>query len=219
MNNSVHSYSIIPAWLKQPQVHPFWMGLVSLVISLFGVFFLGWSLEPVIWLLWFEVVFAIGAALIRSLFALEGQTFFARFFFRLFITGAGAVMGIAFIMLTVTFTINGINTEKGSAGHSNIFTPSMLLFGNYVAGLVFHFFVNGRFKTAAPISELMVTFVRILIILALIMPVTMHLLPKYPQLEQAKWVGITVVMIKFILDTRLGRLSKHIINKEITSQD
>lgn len=198
-------------WFKSHQVHPFWMGVVTLCISLYGVFFLGWSLGPVIWLLWFEVIFAMGAALIRSLFALQGKPFFSGILYRLVITGAGAFMGIAFLMLTVTFTINGIDTENTSAADYLRFRPQMaLLFFNYMLALALHYFANGRFKMASPINELMATFVHFLILLALIMPITMHLLPKYPQLEQAKWVGLTVIGVKFLLDLGFSKAGKRI---------
>lgn len=198
-------------WFKSHSVHPFWMGVVTLCISLYGVFFLGWSLEPVIWLLWFEVIFAMGAALIRSLFALQGKSFFTDILSRLVTTGVGAFMGIFLLMLTVAFTIKGLDTENTStAGYQSLRTQLGLLFLNYLLALVLHYFANDRFKTAKPINELMATFLHFFMLLVLIMPITMHLLPKYPQLEQAKWVGLTVIGVKFLLDFGFSRVGKRI---------
>ena len=75
------------AWFNTPTMHPFWMGVISFLVALYGLFFLGWRLESVIWLLWFEVIFAVGASLIRAFFALQGQGFFSNLLFRIFITG------------------------------------------------------------------------------------------------------------------------------------
>lgn len=198
------------AWFNTPTMHPFWMGVISFLVALYGLFFLGWRLESVIWLLWFEVIFAVGASLIRAFFALQGEGFFSKLLFRIFITGAGAALGIAFIMLTVTFTINGIDTSSrsASADMEGFFPQMVVLFLNYLAGLILHFFVNGHYKTASPINELMATFVYLLILLALIMPITMHLLPKYPEWKDAKWIGLTVVLVKFIVDAGFSRAGK-----------
>lgn len=188
-------------WFNAPTMHPFWMGVIGFLVNLFGLFFLGWKLETVIWILWFEVIFIVGASLIRAFFALQGQPFFSTLLMRVFWTGAGAFLGIAFIMLTVTFTINGIDTEsKDNSGMVGIQAQIAVLFLNYLAGLVLNYFANGSFKTAHPAGELMKTFVYLLVLLAIIMPVTMHLLPKYPAWSDSKWVGLAVAGAKFLVD-------------------
>jgi hypothetical protein len=206
-------------WFKQAVIHPFWMGVSSLLISSFGVIFLHWTLEPVVWLLWFEIIFAVGSALVRSLFALQGGGFFQNLLSRLFVTGAGAVMGIAFIMLTVTFTIHGIDTENGSGPGANFFPQLVLLFANYVVALLLHFFLNGRYKTASPLGELMVTFLHFLLLLCLIMPITMHLLPKYPEFGHARWVGLTVLVAKFLVDSAFSRVSRQVARLPLNDDD
>jgi hypothetical protein len=57
----------------------------------------------------------------------------------------------------------------------------------------------------------MSTFVYLLILLVLIMPLTMHLFPRYPQLQAAKWVGFTVLAIKFVVDSAYSRVSKSVV--------
>ena len=46
-------------WFNTPTMHPFWMGVIGFLVNLFGLFFLGWKLETVVWLLWFEVIFIV----------------------------------------------------------------------------------------------------------------------------------------------------------------
>lgn len=196
-------------WFNTPTMHPFWMGVIGFLVNLYGLFFLGWKLETVIWLLWFEVVFIVGASLIRAFLALQGQPFFATLLFRVFWTGAGAAMGIAFIMLTVTFTINGIDMKsRDHNGMAGLQPQIIVLFLNYLAGLVLNYFANGSFKKAHPVQELMKTFIYLLILLAIIMPVTMHLLPKYPSWSDSKWVGLAVAGAKFLVDMGFSRAGK-----------
>ena len=196
-------------WFNTPTMHPFWMGVIGFLVNLFGLFFLGWKLETVIWLLWFEVIFIVGASLIRAFFALQGQPFLNTLLMRVFWTGAGAFLGIAFIMLTVTFTINGIDTDrKDYSGMAGLQAQIVVLFLNYLAGLVLNYFANGSFKRANPAEELMKTFVYLLVLLAIIMPVTMHLLPKYPSWSDSKWVGLAVASAKFLVDMGFSRAGR-----------
>jgi hypothetical protein len=196
-------------WFNTPTTHPFWMGLIGFLVNLFGLFFLGWKLETVIWLLWFEVMIIVGASLIRAFFALQGQPFLHTLLMRIFWTGTGAFLGIAFLMLTVTFTIKGIDTETTDYSSLGGLRPQILvLFLNYLAGLILNYFANGSFKTAHPSSELMKTFVYLLILLAIIMPITMHFLPKYPAWSDSKWVGLTVASAKFLVDMGLSRAGR-----------
>ncbi len=192
-------------WFNTPTMHPFWMGVIGFLVNLFGLFFLGWKLETVVWLLWFEVIFIVGASLIRAFFALQGQPFLNTLLMRVFWTGAGAFLGIAFIMLTVTFTINGIDmARKGNSSMVGLQPQIIVLFLNYLAGLVLNYFANGSFKTAHPAGELMKTFVYLLVLLAIIMPITMHLLPKFPAWSDSKWVGLAVASAKFLVDMGLS---------------
>lgn len=194
-------------WFNTPTMHPFWMGVIGFLVNLYGLFFLGWKLQTVVLLLWFEVIFVVGASLIRALFALQGQSFLANLLMRIFWTGAGAFLGIAFIMLTVTFTINGIDTDsKDNSAFVGLQPQIAILFLNYLAALVLNYFANGSFKTAHPMVELMKTFVYLLVLLCIIMPVTMHLLPKLPSWQDSKWIGLTVATAKFVVDFAFSRV-------------
>ena len=65
-------------FLNQPRA--WWLPLLSLIITLHGIFFLHWDLQPIVFLFWWEVILIIGAALIRMLFALEGRPVFDTLF-------------------------------------------------------------------------------------------------------------------------------------------
>jgi hypothetical protein len=81
----------------------------------------------------------------------------------------------------------------------------LLIAGNVIA-LAVHFFMNGRYKTANPMGELMSSFIHLLVLLALIMALTMHLIPQFPQLNQALWMGVSIVVIKFIVDMLFSKI-------------
>src|SRR5436309_6614722 len=79
--------------------------IINLLITLVGIFFLHWSLQPIIYLFWLEIIFTVVSALIRAMGAMDGKPFVETLKQKIFLVLAGAVMGVAMIMLTVTFTI------------------------------------------------------------------------------------------------------------------
>ena len=190
------------------QAKPWWQPFVSLLITLYGILVMGWNLQPVVLLFWWEIILMVGAALIRMLFSLDGKSFFDGILPRIGMLLFGSVMSFAMILLAVTFSFKVFDGGFQSEGFEKIPLQSRLLTAGYLLGLVFHFFANGRYKTASPMNELMRTLVHLLILLALLMPLTMHLIPAYPELNQAWWVGITVVLVKFVVDWSFNRLGK-----------
>ncbi|MBL7825950.1 MAG: hypothetical protein JNJ57_04920 [Saprospiraceae bacterium] len=179
---------------------PWWLPLLSLAINLHGIIFLGWSFQPLVFIFWMEVIFLLAFALLRMVFALDGKPWTEGLGKKLFLLGAGAAMSIGMVMLTVTFTIKAFDQGFSSEGFEKVPFQTRLLLLGYIAGLIIHYFGNQRYKTANPMSELMAGFIHVLVLLCLIMPITMHLLPKYPQLNQALWVGVAVVVVKFMVD-------------------
>jgi Family of unknown function (DUF6498) len=183
-----------------------WLPIISLLITLHGIIFLGWNLQPVVLIFWWEVILMLGSAFVRMFFAMDNQSFFNTILPKIGMFVFGGVMGIAFIMLTVTFTFgvfeNGFNANGFEQIPSRI---NMLIIGHIVA-LIVHYFANGRFKTANPMGELMSSFIHLLVLLALLMVLAMHLIPKFPQLNQALWVGVSVVVIKFIVDMLFSKI-------------
>ena len=190
--------------LSHPFLHkerPWWLPVLSIIITLYGIVFLDWHLFPVIYFFWWEITLVVGAALIRMFFSLDGGSFFKNFLLRIILLGSGTVLGGAFIMFAVVFSLNGMDTgESWSGGLKNISTQTNIMTAGAVLGLLLHFFGNGRFRTAKPFNELMFTFAYLLVMLAFLQVFTMHLIPNYPQIEQAKWIAVAVVVVKFGVD-------------------
>lgn len=187
---------------------PWWQPFLSLFVTLFGILALGWNLQPIVILFWWEIILMVGAALIRMLFALDGKPFFNNILPRIAMLFAGGIMSAAMVMLAVTFSFKAFDGGVRSDGFDEIPAQTRILTAGYVLGLAVHFFANGRYKTAHPMNELMRTLVHLLVLLALLMVLTMHLIPAYPQLNQARWVGISVVGVKFAVDWMFSRINR-----------
>lgn len=180
--------------------------MVSLVVTVYGIVVDGWGMRAVVFLFWWELILIVGAALIRALFALDGKPVLATVGVKLGALLFGAVMGGAMILLAVTFSIQGMSRAgDGDGSIGDIVLESRLLLASYALGLVFHYFLNGRFRTANPAGEVLAPLMHLLVLLVLIMPITMHLLPSYPQLDQARTVALTVVVVKFLGDVFFTR--------------
>lgn len=179
---------------------PWWMPFLSLFLTLYGIFFLHWHLRPIVFMFWWEVILMVVAALIRMLFALDGKGIFHNFGMKIFLLISGTVMGGGMIALAIAFSYKVFEDNSALAGMAQIGTQANLLTFGYGLGLAFHYFLNGKFKTAHPAGELIATLAHLLILLAFLQVLTMHLIPRYPQLDQAFWVGIAVVVMKFIAD-------------------
>lgn len=187
--------------------HPstWWMPVVSLLIKVYGMLFLGWHIQPIIFFFWWEVILMIAAALVRMFFSLNGQPFFEKFLFRVGLLVGGIFFGIMFVMLSVTFTFKAFENFSGSE-FRGISQQIRLLQFSYLAGIIIHFFANGRYKTANPFEELSGVFIHLLILLAFLMAITMHLIPRFPQLNQVLWVAIAVVVLKFLVDLLFAKI-------------
>lgn len=174
----------------------------NLLILLYGVLLRGWSLQPIVYLFWMEVVINVASALIRVAGAMDNQAFMSTLPAKIGILFFGGVMGIAFIMLTVTFTFGVFEGGFNAQGFDNVPMQVYLLAANYLLALLLHYFLNGRFRQANPIEELMSTFVYLLILLAFLMVLTQFVVPKFISAgaDIALWTGIAVVAVKFMVD-------------------
>lgn len=198
--------------LRYPRA--WWLPLLSLALNLSGIIFLGWNVQPVVFMFWYEVILILAFAIIRMLFAMNEQPWHANIWQKAGMLAGGMVLGGAMVLLTVTFTFKAFEGGFVSNGFEHIpFQTKVLLLG-YIAGLGIHYFGNGYYRKARPMSEWMPAFIHVLILLVLIMPVTMHLLPRYPDLNQAVWVAVTVVLVKFVVDALFSRIG-HVLKREI----
>ena len=108
-------------------------------------------------------------------------------------------MGVAMIMLTVTFTI-GVFENFDFESFIGIQEAILTLAGNYVLALLLNFFFNVYFRKANPVTELMSTLIYLLVLLVIIMAITQHLIPSLNLKNNAMWIGLSVVGIKFLVD-------------------
>jgi Family of unknown function (DUF6498) len=185
---------------------PWWLPVISLMITLHGIFFLRWSLQPIVMFFWWEVIVIFGVAFFRMVCAMDNKPFLLTLLPKIGMLFFGGIMGIAFVMLTVTFTFKVFSNGFDTTGMDSLSNKVNILIAGQVVGLALHFFANGRYKTASPLGELMSVFVHLLVLLALIMALTMHVIPKYTQLDQALWVGVSIVVLKFIVDMLFSKI-------------
>ncbi|MBK8555777.1 MAG: hypothetical protein IPL65_08405 [Lewinellaceae bacterium] len=190
-----------PKWM----LHPAWWAVTNMLVSIYGIFFLNWRTEPLIFLFWMEVILSIAAALIRVMGAMQGKPFRETLIPKISILIFGFFMGIAFIMLTVAFTIKGWSDNWDGSGFQYIRWQMLILALNYAAAVFVYYFLNGQYKTASPIGELMSVFVRLLFLICLLMVITQHMMPKFPTLNQAQWTGGAIVGLKFMADWIFSR--------------
>lgn len=184
---------------------PWWQPLLSLLVAAYGIVFQGWGTQTVVFLFWWETILIVGAALVRSTFALDDKPVTATLGIKLVTLVFGVVIGGAAIMLAVAFSIHAVD-DLNAEVLADTHTQSQLLLASYAIGLLVHYFYNGRFKTASVVGEMMQSLMHLVFVLALIMPVTMHILPAYPHLDAARWVALTVVIVKFLGDTVFARV-------------
>lgn len=178
---------------------PWWQPIVALAISLYGLVVDGWGMQAIVFLFWWETILIIFSGYLRVLFALDGKPVLATVPIKLVTLAFGVVMGGAMIALAVVFSIEGM-TSPGDDSVGSTRVESSLLLAIYALGLLFHYFLNGRFRTANPAGEMYASLAHVLVLLVIIMPITQHLLPKYPHLDRAVWVAGTVVVAKFLCD-------------------
>ncbi|OWY21305.1 hypothetical protein C7N43_19385 [Sphingobacteriales bacterium UPWRP_1] len=174
----------------------------NLLILLYGVLLKGWNLQPIVFIFWIEVIINIAIALVRVIFAHDKQPFLATLPSKVGALLFGGVMGIAFIMLTVTFSIGVFEGGFKSEGFEQVPWQVRLLVLNYLLALLLHYFLNKRYLIANPAEELMGTFMYLLILLALLMVLTQFLIPKVTGSSNniALLTGMAVVVVKFMVD-------------------
>jgi Family of unknown function (DUF6498) len=190
--------------LKYPK--PWWLPFISLFMTLYGILMLQWDLKPIIFLFWWEVILMVGTALIRMLCALDKRPFLETLTSKITLLFGGIVMGGAMIMFAVTFSINAF--EKGDTnGLASISIQTRMMTIAYLTGLLIHYFANGRYLIANPGTELFRTLMHLLVLLAFLMAITMHILPAFPQWNQARWVAIAVVVLKFGVDWLFSKIN------------
>ena len=173
--------------------------IISLLISMFGILFLNWDYQHLIILFVWEIILMLSFAIIKMLYAQNELPFHKTLVEKLIYLVGGFFVGGLFILFSIMFISNSIQTniifEQLRTINYQIYTLTL----GYLAGLFLDYFGNQKYKQASPRSE-MTPFIHVLVILAFLQGFTEHLLPSFPNLNQAVWGIVALVVIKFLVD-------------------
>lgn len=139
------------------------LSAVSVMILLYGVLVLNWSISGVIALFWLEMMLIAGFALLKILLALNTGSILNDLFLRFFLVFMGA-LGMGLIMFFIIML-----SAKAMVAGSDLFSisdPSFkfqrtLLFIAYCGAFLGGYLFNGYFKKAEPVEEFLKGMVRI----------------------------------------------------------
>lgn len=183
---------------KKPQ-QTAWLPLLSMLISLFGIVFLNWDFQYVIILFVWEIILMIAFALIRMVFAMNELPFYKTIIEKLVYLVLGIFIGGFFIVFAVLFISKSIQVDGIFEQIKKINYQIYLLTSGYIVGLILNYFGNQKYKSAIPMLQ-MAPFIHVLTILAVLQAFTQHLLPSFPNLNQAVWGIVALVLVKFFVD-------------------
>ncbi|MBX7107325.1 MAG: hypothetical protein K1X61_01630 [Chitinophagales bacterium] len=184
--------------------------IVNLLITAFGVLILQWSVQPVIYLFWMEIIIIVIVACIRMMGAMDGKPFIQTLPGKIPLLIAALFTGAMIISLAVAFTIGVFANGTDSESFKGIGIAVAILWCNYLSGLIIQFFLSGHFRVAVPFTELIFSFVYLLILLAFIMAVTQHLIPALSSRQSPTLTGLSVIGIKFIIDCLRAYLTPYV---------
>lgn len=175
------------------------MPFISMAISLYCILILSYDYQHIIILFIWEILLVMFFALIRMLYANEGLPT-AKIYIEKFIwLILGLSLGCFFIVLSLSilsksFTANSVLDEL-----VGFLAQILILFIGHVEAIFSNYFRNNRYKTAVPQTQ-MISFLHVLVILAFLQLFTAHLIPNYPDLDQAVWGIVALVLVKFLVD-------------------
>lgn len=158
------------------------------------------SLQPVVFLFWVEILLAFAFAILRAATSLGGRPFADRLGERIVAVVMGLGLGTVCAMLGVAFSIGAFEPGLDAAAFAGVRFQSWTLAASYAVAFAVRHLRSGRYRTSEPTAEVIGTFVHAFAWLALLMPLTMHLLPRFPGLDRAWWAGFAVLAVKFGVD-------------------
>ena len=191
------------------QHKPWWLPFFSLCVTLYGIFFLNWHLQSIIIVFWWEIIFVMGTALIRMLFAMNSRPFWETIFIKMILLSSGIFMGGAFILLSLVTTVQAMAEQSGNGGSfGGVLNQIYVLAFAFGMSLTLHFFMNGRYKSASPLGELLLPMFQTLLLLGFLAILALWLIPTFPQLNQLTWVSVAIVGSKFAANMLISMLKK-----------
>lgn len=138
-------------------------------------------------------------AIIKMFFALNELPFCKTLIEKLIYLGLGIFIGGLFIVFSVMFISKSIQMNVIFVQIRKINFQIIILTIGYIYGLIFNYFGNQNYKYASPVGQ-MAPFIHVLMILAFLQAFTGHLFPSFPNLNQAVWGIVAMVLVKFLVD-------------------
>ena len=182
---------------KQQTAH--WIPYLSVLLSMFGIIFLKWDYQYIIILFVYEVFLMLLFAIIKMLFALDELPFYKTVKDKIIYLVFGIFIGIFFVVFSVMFISKSIQTDLIFKQIRTLDYQIATLTISYFLELFINYFGSQKFKSMSPMSQ-MVPFIQVLVILAFLQAFTGHLLPNFPNLNQAVYGIVALVLVKFFVD-------------------
>lgn len=183
------------------RIHPSWWSVINLIIAAYGIFIAEWSYYQLIYVFWMEMLFTACAMLVRVSGAMDYLIYFTvsgekiAFFF------IGILLGTAAIMLVVALTYDMYPPAGLSPNlHPEIRIPVILLGINHFLRMVFHYYLNGRFRKANPATEMIVSFTYMVSIDILLIVIVLRYMHLVPVLKDVAKAVAAVLGTKFLSD-------------------
>ncbi len=192
------SENIIESVLQKTNNKPM-LPILSLLISLFSIIFLRSEFQSIIILFVCEITLMLFFAVIRMLFALNNLPFYETLLQKVILLIVGIFIGTFFVVFSMMFMSESINTKVIFPEIRNIQYQIYLMIFGYISNLIFQYFANQKFQTAAPMVQ-MLPYFQVLTILAILQAFTGHLFPKFEGLDHAVAGVVALVVIKFLVD-------------------
>ena len=194
--------------------------IFSMFISLFNIVFLQSEFQDIIILFVCEITLMLVFAIIRMLFALNEMPFYETAMQKVILLIGGIFIGILFVVFSVMFMSESIRTDIIFSEIRKIKYQIYLLIFGYFSTLIFHYFGNQKFRTAAPMAQ-MLPFFQVLTILAILQGFTGHLFIEFKGLNHAVAGVVALVIVKFLVDLLFSFIQNPAMfsnKKEITFQ-
>ena len=196
------------------------MPILSMLISLFGIVILQYDYHDIIILFVCEIMLMLFFAIIRMLFALNEMPFYKTLMQKAILLIGGIFIGTFLVVFSVMFMSESINTKIIFTEIRNSQYQIYVLIFGYISTLIFHYFGNQKFRTAAPMAQ-MIPFFQVLTILAVLQGFTKHLFLEIEGLDHAVAGVVALVVIKFLVDLLFNVIQNPNLlykNKEIPFQ-
>ena len=138
-------------------------------------------------------------ALIKMFLAMNDLPFYKTLMEKLFYIPAAMLIGILFLVFSFMFMKESIKIDTFIPEIRKVQAEIYMLTFGYIVGLFLNFLGNEKYKSAVPMMQLG-PFIHVLVVLGILQGFTGHLLPSFPNLNQAVWGIVALVLVKFLVD-------------------